>query len=74
RVALSRRATNREVEVLSTVYESDLKRFSADGEAARSFLSVGESSAPAEGNPAEAAAWSSVARVILNLHETVTRP
>tara|TARA_R110002072_G_scaffold13481_3_gene56967 strand:- start:34204 stop:37128 length:2925 start_codon:yes stop_codon:yes gene_type:complete len=73
RVALSRRATDREVGILSAVYESNLKRFIADDQAARSFLSVGESSAPAEGNVAETAAWASVARVILNLHETVTR-
>jgi hypothetical protein len=73
RVALARNATDREVDVLSTVFENDLKRFTADGEAARLFLSVGESSSPTEGNLAEAAAWSSVARVILNLHETITR-
>lgn len=73
RLALSRRATDREVAVLSTVYENDLKRFTADGEAAKAFLSVGESPAPAAGNLAEAAAWASVARVILNLHETITR-
>lgn len=73
RVALSRNATDREIAVLSTVFENDLKRFTADGEAAKQFLSVGESSPPADGNLAEAAAWSSVARVILNLHETITR-
>ena len=73
RVALSRTATDREVAVLSTVFESDLKRFSVDVEAARSFLSVGESASPAKGNLPEAAAWASVARVILNLHETITR-
>lgn len=73
RVALSRNATDREVAVLSTVFENDLKRFTADGKAAKQFLSVGESSPPADGNLPEAAAWSSVARVILNLHETITR-
>jgi len=73
RVALSRNATDREIAVLSTVFENDLMRFTVDGEAAKQFLSVGESSSPAEGNLAEAAAWSSVARVILNLHETITR-
>jgi len=73
RVALSRNATDREIAVLSTVFENDLKRFTADGEAAKLFLSVGESLSPAEGNLAEAAAWSSVARIILNLHETITR-
>lgn len=73
RVALSRKATDREVAVLSAVFEHDLKRFSADGEAAKLFLSVGDSEPPTDGNLAEAAAWSSVARVILNLHETITR-
>jgi hypothetical protein len=73
RVALSRTPTDRETAVLSAVYENDLKRFAADGDAARSFISVGESTAPAEDNIAAAAAWASVARVILNLHETITR-
>ena len=73
RMALSRKATDREVAVLTTVYENDLKRFTADGEAARALLSVGESPVPSEGNLAESAAWASVARVILNLHETITR-
>lgn len=73
RQALSRRATDREVAVLSSVYENDLKRFTIDGDAAKALLSVGESPAPAAGNLAEAAAWASVARVILNLHETITR-
>jgi hypothetical protein len=73
RLALSRRATDREVDVLSAVYANDLKRFSADVESAKAFVSVGESPAPGDGNPAELAAWASVARVILNLHETITR-
>ena len=43
-----------------------------DEAAAKALISVGD--APmAEGNPAELAAWTSVARVILNLHETITR-
>jgi hypothetical protein len=73
RLALSRRATEREMAVLSAVYESNFKRFTADGAAAKSFISVGASPADADGNVAEAAAWASVARVILNLHETITR-
>ena len=34
---------------------------------------VGDAPAPADVDPAELAAWTSVARVILNLHETITR-
>jgi hypothetical protein len=73
RLALSRRATDREIAVLTEVYENDLKRFTANEDAAKTFISVGESPAAADGNVAEAAAWASVARVILNLHETITR-
>jgi len=34
---------------------------------------VGDAKAPADLRPAELAAWTSVARTILNLHETITR-
>ena len=41
-------------------------------EDARSLLATGQSPAPA-GDPVELAAWTSVCRVVLNLHETLTR-
>ena len=34
---------------------------------------TGQSPIPADIDPAELAAWTSVARVLLNLHETITR-
>ena len=37
------------------------------------LLKVGDAKPPAGVEPAELAAWTSVARVILNLHETITR-
>ena len=40
---------------------------------AREILSVGFSKPHAEVNAEELVAWTSVARVILNLHETITR-
>jgi hypothetical protein len=44
----------------------------AETEAAR-LRQVGDAPAPQELNAAEHAAWTSVARIILNLHETITR-
>lgn len=73
RVAVAREATEREIAILSNIYEGDLKRFQQNGESARSLLNVGQSPAPTSVDSAEAAAWASVARVILNLHETITR-
>ena len=40
---------------------------------AKKLLSDGDAPAPADLDLAELAAWTSVARVILNLHETITR-
>ena len=44
-----------------------------DEEAAAKLIAVGESPPPESIDIAELAAWTSVARVILNLHETITR-
>ncbi|MBS0265975.1 MAG: PSD1 domain-containing protein [Planctomycetes bacterium] len=41
---------------------------------ATDFLHVGTSPVPASVDPLELAAWTHVARVLLNLHETITRP
>ena len=44
-----------------------------DVTAAEALLKVGLTPAPAVLEPTELAAWTSVARVLLNLHETITR-
>jgi hypothetical protein len=46
--------------------------FAADRTAAKDVLAVGLAARP-EGDEADIAAWTSVARVLLNLHETVSR-
>ena len=53
--------------------EKHQREFAAAKESAEQFLSVGDLKPPAEVDHAELAAWTSVARVLLNLHETVTR-
>ncbi|MFM8905114.1 MAG: hypothetical protein ACKOIB_07715, partial [Verrucomicrobiota bacterium] len=47
--------------------------YRADPESAKKLLQVGLSPAPKESDPVELAAWTHAARVLLNLHETVTR-
>ncbi|HZE95722.1 MAG TPA: DUF1553 domain-containing protein, partial [Planctomycetota bacterium] len=73
RRALSRKPGDAEVAVLADVQSKHLKQFQADRKAAETALTVGKFQAPKEGDAAEAASWVSVARVMLNLHETITR-
>ena len=73
RLVLARRPTAGEMDVLRQVHRDALARFRADGEAARKLLSVGESPRDPKLDAAELAAWSTVAGVVLNLDEAVTR-
>ncbi len=71
--ALSRVPTAPERTVLTGVYERQRGIYSRDEEAAKALLTVGEAPVPAGMKPAELAAWTAVARVILNLQESITR-
>jgi hypothetical protein len=73
REALSRPATAAEVELLRMLHDGHLKQYQADPKAAEALLTVGDRPRAADLNAVELAAWVSVARVILNLHETITR-
>jgi len=73
RQSLSRPVREAEARVLTELYERHLAGYQADQKSAEELLHVGERPAPADLNAAELAAWTSVARVILNLHELVTR-
>ncbi len=73
RLAVSRPAKAEETKVLSELYQKHLADFQKDKEGARKLVSVGQSPVPKDVDVAELAAWTSVARVILNLHETITR-
>ena len=59
--------------LLKRLLEQELGRFQVNPEAATRLLSVGARPAPPQCTPAEFAAWTSVARVLLNLSETLTR-
>ncbi|MCC6782374.1 MAG: DUF1553 domain-containing protein [Planctomycetes bacterium] len=73
RRALSRLPTAAELRIHERLLADHLAGYRADLPAARRLLAVGHREVAADLDPAELAAWTSVARVILNLHETITR-
>jgi hypothetical protein len=73
REALSRPPREGETKVLSALLEKHLVEFKSDAAAATKLINVGESKPPTDINAAELAAWTSLSRVILNLHETISR-
>jgi hypothetical protein len=70
---VSRGAKPEEVRLLTELYQKHLAAFRADRAGAEKAVAVGQWPAPKDVDTAELAAWTSVARVILNLHETITR-
>ena len=62
-----------ETAVLLDLLARDRKHFSAQPSAAADFLSIGNWHPATHVDPTEWAAWTSVARVLLNLHETIFR-
>jgi hypothetical protein len=71
--ALSRPIEPREQELLAKLLLQHLSEYAADPESARNLLSVGARPLPGDLPQGELAAWTSVARTILNLHEVITR-
>jgi hypothetical protein len=59
--------------VTMTLFGKHLGAYANDAKAAEELLKTGLAPAAKVADPAELAAWTSVARVILNLHETITR-
>jgi hypothetical protein len=73
RLATARRPNDQERTVLKTIFDNDLARFRNDRAAAKKLLSVGESRRDENLESAELAAWTTVASVILNLDEVLTK-
>jgi hypothetical protein len=72
--AVARPAAEAEVGLLAGLLDRQRRRYADDLAAARGLVSTGASPVPADLPPAEFAAWTTVARAVLNLHETITRP
>lgn len=70
---LSRSPHGREARLLLELLRRHRQQLRRDPAAARKLVGVGLSPGPSGLDPVEVAAWTSVARVLLNLGETVTR-
>jgi hypothetical protein len=73
RLATARKPTAKEIAVLRKIFDRQMAVYRNDREAATKLLSVGESPRNDKLDLAELAAWTTVASVILNLDETVTK-
>ena len=73
RQVLQRPAKPAELKLLSELAAHHLEQYRKDKAATETLLKTGDAPAPTDLDAAELAAWTSVARVLLNLHETITR-
>ncbi len=71
--ALQRDPSVDELAVVRPLLERHLVAYGKDPTAAAALLKTGIAPVPESFDPAELAAWTHVARVLLNLHETITR-
>lgn len=70
---VSRKATADEIALLNGLLTNHLRQYEADPKAAEEILQIGDTPMPQDLPRSELAAWTSVSRVLLNLHETITR-
>jgi hypothetical protein len=71
--ALQRKPSAEELKTLSALFAQQLADYQKDPAAAAELLKTGAAPVSPNLNSSELAAWAHVARVILNLHETITR-
>ena len=73
RHALSRNVKPQERDLLLALYAKHRGEYGADKDAAQKLVGAGQYPVPKDLDVGELAAWTSVARVLLNLDETITR-
>jgi hypothetical protein len=71
--ALQRQPSADEMKTISALFTKHLADYQKDTAAAEALLKTGAAPTPANLNKSELAAWTHVARVLINLHETITR-
>jgi hypothetical protein len=71
--ALSRPISDVEATVLMPLLHAQLQQYKEQPLAAKELLSVGARPLPVDIDTATLAAWTAVARVLLNLHESIAR-
>jgi hypothetical protein len=70
---LQRNPTKDELNMIGTLLTERLADYRSDTASAAALLKAGLAPVPTDVNHVELAAWTHVARVLLNLHETITR-
>lgn len=70
---LSRSASAKEIELVQNFANGELARFDSDATAAEALLEVGDSPVREDWSKTELAAWTTVANMLLNLDEAVTK-
>jgi hypothetical protein len=73
RLCVARKPTGLELGLLVKLYGDSLAKFRKDPAAARALAQDGAAGLPKDVDPAELAAWTVVANVLLNLDETITK-
>jgi hypothetical protein len=73
RRALDRAPSDREKQVLADLCGRHMSEYERDATSAREVIATGQAPVEKDLASSEFAAWTSVARVLLNLHETITR-
>ncbi len=73
RKVLQRTPSPDEAEILLTLYQQELERYQQASDLAGQVLGNGQAPAADAVDAARVAAWTSVVRTLLNLHETITR-
>jgi hypothetical protein len=71
--ALERAPATHEATTMKELFDQQLATFKANPEGAKELAKVGYTPAPDKVDPGELAAWTSVGRTLLNLHETIVR-
>ncbi len=73
RLAVSRSPDDAEQTILKELFNASLQDYEKDRDAAKKLMSVGLSPVPAGLNITQLAAWTVIARAILNMDETISR-
>ncbi len=73
KIALSREPRKGEVESLKSLLVKQRDLYQSKPDDAKALIATGQTGSSHESNSTELAAWTQLCRVILNLHETITR-
>ena len=73
RIVTARNPNAKEQTILQRLYRERLAFYKKDPKAAETLLAIGDSKTPENLAAAEHAAWTTVARAMMNLSETITK-